>query len=185
MRNKNVLPGIDFFLNKNLYKDKKIGLITNQTGITSKGVPTWKALLHKGYMLTSLFGPEHGFRGEAQDAVSIEDSSFMGIQTYSLYGKRISPTKEMMKDIEILLYDIQDIGSRYYTYLYSLANSMAVCQNSKTKVVVLDRPNPIGHYEIEGNSIGEEYNSFVGAHGLTNVYGMTIGEFSLYIKSIY
>ncbi len=185
MENNKILPGIDFFLNNKIYSDKRIGLITNQTGITSKGIPTWKALLDKGYKLSSLFGPEHGFRGEAQDAVPVEDSTFMGIKTYSLYGKRISPTKEMVGDIDILLYDIQDIGSRYYTYLYTLANSMNVCQNSKTKVIVLDRPNPIGHYKIEGNSIDEEYNSFVGAHGLTNVYGLTIGEFALYIKKYY
>ena len=185
MKKEKVLPGIDYFLKNRLYKSKRIGLITNQTGVTSKGIPTWKALLSKGYTLTALFGPEHGFRGEAQDAVSIEDSSFNGINTYSLYGKRLSPTEEMLKNVEVLLYDIQDIGCRYYTYLYTLAYSMEVCGKAETSLVVLDRPNPITHYQVEGNSISDEYSSFVGGYGLPNIYGLTIGEFAGYLKLYY
>lgn len=185
MSDQTVLPGIDNFLNNKLYKNKNIGLITNQTGITSRGVPTWKALLKEGYRLKTLFGPEHGFRGEAQDAVSVEDSLFMGIKTYSLFGERLSPEINMLEEIDLLLYDIQDVGCRYYTYLYTLANTMEVCEKTDTKMVILDRPNPIGSFEVEGNIISPEYSSFLGGYGLPNIYGLTIGEFAKYLKLYY
>jgi len=185
MKREKTVPGIDSLLKNEMYKGKRIGLITNQTGITQEGVPTWKALLEKGYGITALFGPEHGFRGEAQDAVEIEDTTFLGIKTYSLYGRNLVPTSKMLEEVDILMYDIQDIGSRYYTYLYTLANSLRVCEQREIKFVVLDRPNPVGQFPVEGNSIEDGYKSFVGGYGLTNVYGMTVGEFAAYLKKYF
>lgn len=185
MINVKITVGIDSFLKENTCKKKRIGLITNQTGITSEGVPTWKAIRSEGYDLSVIFGPEHGFRGNAQDAVPVEDDDYNGIRVISLFGSRLSPAPEMLKELDLLLYDIQDIGCRYYTYLYTLALSMKTCEKTKTDLIVLDRPNPISFLPVEGNMIREEYSSFVGGYGLTNIHGMTTGEFALYLKEFY
>ncbi len=200
---KRTLLGIENFINNPQYTDykyKKLGLITNQSAILSSGIHTWEALLQAGYSLKALFGPEHGFRGDAQDAVSVKDTTFKGIPVYSLYGDRYKPELYMLKGLDTLLFDIQDVGSRYYTYLYTLAYSLEAASQTNIEFVVMDRPNPIGLTKpttinhstsksheriIEGLPIDSSFDSFVGGYNLPNRYGLTIGEFAQYVKGEY
>ncbi len=145
------LLGIENFIQNPVYKhykSKNLGLITNQSAILSSGIHTWEALLEAGYSIKALFGPEHGFRGDAQDAVKVKDETYKGIPVYSLYGDRYKPEKNMIKGLDALLFDIQDVGSRYYTYLYTLAYSLEVAAENDIEFVVLDRPNPISLTKI-------------------------------------
>ncbi|MFH2113553.1 MAG: DUF1343 domain-containing protein, partial [Spirochaetota bacterium] len=119
------------------------------------------------------------------DAVQVEDEVFRGIPSYSLYGKRLKPEASMLLGLDAVVYDIQDIGSRYYTYLYTLAYLMEACQEYGIPLVVLDRPNPIGGDKVEGGPIADSAWSFVGGYGLTPRYGMTVGEFAAYLKGEY
>jgi len=177
-----VVPGIELFLKEKRYRDLRLGLITNPTGVTSGGVPSWKSLLEAGYRLTALFGPEHGFRGESQDAVQLKDDTFQGIKTFSLYGEHLKPTEQMLEALDLMVFDIQDVGCRYYTYLYTLGYAMEACQKAGKKFVVLDRPNPIGSHIVEGGPIEKEHDNFVGGYGLAHRYGLTIGEYARYVR---
>lgn len=160
----------------------RIALATNPSAVTGRGVPTWKALMDSGFSLAAFFGPEHGFRGDAQDAVEIADGSFRGIPSYSLYGARLEPEERMLKGIDLVVYDIQDVGCRYYTYLYTLANIARVCERAGLPLLVLDRPDPIGGVEVEGGPIADSAASFVGGYRLPPRYGMTVGEFARYLQ---
>lgn len=160
----------------------RIALATNPSAVTGRGVPTWKALMNSGFSLAAFFGPEHGFRGDAQDAVEIADGSFRGIPSYSLYGARLSPEDRMLEGIDLVIYDIQDVGCRYYTYLYTLANIAKACERLGVPLLVLDRPDPIGGAEVEGGPIADSASSFVGGYRLPPRYGMTVGEFARYLQ---
>lgn len=111
------------------------------------------------------------------------DDSFRGIRVYSLFGLRERPDLEMVRDLDCVLYDMQDVGCRYYTYIYTLANLMDACRTTGTRVVVLDRPNPIRADRTEGSPIDPRYESFLGAYGLSPRYGMTVGELAIYLKT--
>ncbi len=131
------------------------------------------------------FGPEHGFRGAASDAVEVEDEVFRGIPAYSLYGKRLKPEPHMFNGLDAIVFDMQDVGCRYYTYLYTLAYLMEACEKASLPLIVLDRPNPIGGTIVEGSPIPRQEWSFVGGYGLPPRYGMTIGEFARYLQGEY
>ena len=176
--------GIDVFLKANRAGNSRIGLVSNQTGVTENGTPTVRALIDGGYRITALFGPEHGYYGSEQDGVSVDDFRLFGIPVYSLYGKLKEPSEEMLKDVDTLVYDIQDIGCRYYTYVYTLANVIKAAERYGKAVIVLDRPNPLGR-RVEGNAISAEFDSFVGGYGLCSRHGATIGELALYLRNIY
>ncbi len=180
-----VVPGVDSFLQDRRFRGDRIGLITNHSGVTSEGVPTWKALMQAGFRLTALFGPEHGFRGEAQDAVQVGDETFAGVRVHSLYGARQRPTEEMLRDVDLMVFDVQDIGCRFYTYLYTLAYSLEVASRAGKGFCVLDRPNPIGGVAVEGGPIAEEAASFVGGYGLPARTGLTVGEYARYLQDRY
>lgn len=177
--------GVDRLLECTPDKAKQLGLVTNPTGFTSRGVPTWRALLDNGFTLAALFGPEHGFRGAAQDAVEVDDEQFRGVPVYSLYGSRLRPSPRMIGPLDAVVYDIQDVGCRYYTYLYTLAYVMEACADAGREVIVLDRPDPIGADRVEGSAIERSHDSFVGGYGLAPRYGMTVGEFAEYLKGEY
>ncbi|MCX8027972.1 MAG: DUF1343 domain-containing protein [Thermodesulfovibrionales bacterium] len=142
----------------------------------------------KGINITALFGPQHGIRGETQDNM-IEWEGFIdsktGIPIFSLYGKHREPTNQMLDLIDILIVDLQDVGSRYYTFIWTLALVMKRCEEMSKTVVVLDRPNPINGVDIEGNVLNLEFASFVGLKPLPVRHGMTIGEIALYLKDRY
>lgn len=176
-----VLPGIDILLkqNLNLIADRRLGLITNATGVTSELTSTVDALFqNKSAHLIALFGPEHGVRGDIPAGKRVENytDGRTGLIVHSLYGKTRKPTPEMLEGIDILIYDIQDIGSRAYTYIYTMAYAMAAAREHNLKFIVLDRPNPLGGIRVEGNVLDPKFSSFVGLYPIPLIYGMTVGE---------
>jgi uncharacterized protein YbbC (DUF1343 family) len=180
-QNQKVLLGIDVLEKENfsLLNNKRVGLITNHTGVNSKLILTVD-LLNKTpkVKLISVFSPEHGFHGLGRAGESIDDftDAKTGVKFYSLYGKRTKPTKEMLEDIDVLVYDIQDIGCRSYTYISTLGLAMEAAAENKKEFVVLDRPNPLGGIRIEGNIVENGFNSFVSQYKIPYVYGLTCGE---------
>ncbi len=180
-----VLPGIARFFQDERFKKANIGLLTNPSATLPDGTPTWSALLGKGYRLLKIFGPEHGFKGIAQDAVPVSDGSIEKIPVISMFGEKLKPEPMDLVDLDILIYDLQDIGCRYYTYIYSLASLMEAASACHKKIVVLDRPNPISAANIEGGPILKAFNSFVGGFGLPHRYGFTCGEMAVYCKQYF
>ncbi|MEK4069444.1 exo-beta-N-acetylmuramidase NamZ family protein [Peribacillus sp. FSL R5-0717] len=176
-----VSPGIEVLLKeeKNVLSGKKVGLITNPTGIDSK-LTSMVDLLHDDpdINLTALFGPEHGVRGDAQAGASVEYyiDEKTGLPVYSLYGKTKKPTPEMLKDVEVLVFDIQDVGTRYYTYIYTMAYAMEAAKENDIPFIVLDRPNPQGGESVDGPVLEPEFSSFVGLYPIPLKHGMTVGE---------
>ncbi|MDG4850128.1 DUF1343 domain-containing protein [Peribacillus frigoritolerans] len=176
-----VSPGIEVLLKeeKNVLSGKKVGLITNPTGIDSK-LTSIVDLLHDDpdIHLTALFGPEHGVRGDAQAGASVEYyiDEKTGLPVYSLYGKTKKPTPEMLKDVEVLVFDIQDVGTRYYTYIYTMAYAMEAAKENDIPFIVLDRPNPQGGKSVDGPVLEPEFSSFVGLYPIPLKHGMTVGE---------
>ncbi|NUN68379.1 MAG: DUF1343 domain-containing protein [Bacteroidetes bacterium] len=172
-----VLAASDF----NILKGKRVGLVTNPTGITSSYESTVDVLARSPQVtLVALFGPEHGVRGDVTAGAKIENftDSATGLPVYSLYGKTRKPTPEMLKGIDVMVYDIQDIGSRSYTYINTLAYVMEAAAEQGIEVVVLDRPNPLNGARVEGNILDLKFRSFVGQYPIPYVYGMTCGEFA-------
>jgi uncharacterized protein YbbC (DUF1343 family)/CubicO group peptidase (beta-lactamase class C family) len=175
-----VLTGIDV-LKRDGFKQlagRKVGLITNHTGKSREGETTVK-LLHQaqGVELLALFSPEHGFEGKL-DVSKIGDTrdAATGLKVYSLYGETRKPTKEMLAEIDTLVFDIQDIGARFYTYTSTMGEALKACAEHGKRLVVLDRPNPIGGLAVAGPMLDAGKESFVGFHRLPVRHGMTIGE---------
>lgn len=162
--------------------DKEIAIVTNQTGRV-KDHHIVDFLLHEKIHVVKIFAPEHGFRGEASDGAEILNGIDMltGIPIRSIYGKKIKPSKKDLEGIQAILFDIQDVGVRYYTYLSSLANAMEAAAESNIPFIVLDRPNPNAHY-IDGPVLDTAFASIVGLHPVPVVYGMTIGEYARMLK---
>ena len=168
-----------------IFAGKRVGLITNQTGIDAEGTPS-AVLLSRSAQLTALFSPEHGIQGNEREGASIGHSSDprTGLPVYSLYGNTKRPTPEMLKDIDILCFDIQDVGARFYTYISTMAYAMEECARHKKQFVVFDRPNPIGG-AVEGNMLELEYRSFTGYFPIVQRHGMTVGELALLFNTEY
>ena len=162
--------------------DKEIAIVTNQTGMV-KGQHIVDFLLHEKIKVVKIFAPEHGFRGEASNGTEVLNGKDMltGIPIRSIYGKKKKPSKKDLEDIQVILFDIQDVGVRYYTYLSSLAYTMEAAAENNIKFIVLDRPNPNAHY-IDGPVLDTAYASIVGLHPVPIVYGMTIGEYARMLK---
>ena len=176
-----VTPGVEVLLKdeKELLKGKKVGLITNPTGIDSN-LNSIVDQLHNDpeIELTALFGPEHGVRGDAQAGSYVEFyiDEKTGLPVYSLYGATKKPTPEMLENVEILLFDIQDVGTRYYTYIYTMAYAMEAAKENNIPIVVLDRPNPQGGDSVDGPVLEPEAASFIGLYPIPTKHGMTVGE---------
>ena len=181
-----VLPGIDVLTSRNydILKGKRVGLITNHTGRSASGASTIDILYHApGVRLVALFSPEHGLRGESDEKVSSGLDARTGLPIHSLYGATCRPTPEMLKGVEVLVFDIQDIGTRFYTYIGTLSLAMRAARAAGIPFVVLDRPNPINGVNVAG-AIPEtalpERNSGCGAitsiHPIPTRHGMTVGE---------
>ncbi|KPK32038.1 MAG: hypothetical protein AMS24_05090 [Chlamydiae bacterium SM23_39] len=185
----NIKLGVDVFFEKELYKeykDKKIGLITNHTGVDKNLKRTIdKFLEHKNiFSIKAIFSPEHGLFGNCQAGKEIKNSKYKNIIVYSLHGKNKRPSAEMLKDIDLLIYDIQDIGSRSYTYTSTLFFCMEEAAKKNIKVIVLDRPNPLGDI-IDGPMLEKKYRSFLGYINIPYCHGMTIGELSKFFNEEY
>ena len=160
----------------------RVGLIANPTAVTPD---LTHAALHlenlKGAKLVALFGPEHGVFANAQD---LEEVGYLkdpktGLRVFSLYGKTRIPTAKMLAGIDTLVFDIQDVGSRYYTFIYTMLHAMQACAAHGVRLIVLDRPNPIGGLCVQGNVLDPRFLSFVGLHPLAVRHGMTVGELAL------
>ncbi len=136
------------------------------------------------FRLRALFGPEHGVWANAQDLIEVEDSRdpATGLPVRSLYGKTRVPTAEMLAGLDALIFDLQDVGSRYYTFIYTMLHALTACAEHGLRFVVLDRPNPLGGVSVDGNVLREEYRSFVGLHPLAVRHGMTVGEIALLFR---
>lgn len=176
-----VLTGIEVLKESNfeILKGKRVGLITNPTGVDSKLKSTIDLMYESSNLkLVALFGPEHGVRGDysAGDKIDSYIDPKTNLPVYSLYGKTRKPTAEMLKGIDVLVYDIQDIGCRSYTYISTMGLAMEAAAENEIEFVVLDRPNPLGGLKVEGNLIEECYFSFVGQFKIPYVYGLTCGE---------
>lgn len=179
--------GIEVFLERHVasFKGKRIGLVTNMTGVNQKLVPTIDLFYeHPDIRLTALYGPEHGIRGDAKEGETVLSGidPYTGLPVYSLYGETRKPTGDMLSDVDVIVIDLQDIGARYYTFIYTVANVMEVCKEYGKQVVILDRPNPINGHSREGNLVKEGFRSFVGNYSLPNRHGLTIGEIALLYK---
>lgn len=184
----NISLGIDriedyielFFANKN------VGLITNTSGKDSLGISSIDVLYDKTN-LVALFSPEHGIDGLLKAGErygsTIEPSTDLPI--YSLYGKDLKPTNQMLDNLDLMAFDIQDVGARFYTYIYTMLNAMEACAQNNVEFLVFDRPNPLGGTRIEGNIIEEDYTSFVGMYPLPIRHGLTVGELAMYINDTY
>jgi len=158
-----------------LFKGKRLGIIANQTAVNRRGEHIVTLLRRmEGVWVTALFGPEHGFRGAAADGQSIAHDSLDGIPIYSLYGASYKPDSAMLAGVDMLVYDIQDIGARYYTYIWSLSYIMEAAAAYHIPLVILDRPNPIRGDRVEGNV--NDTSSFVGRFPIAVRHGMTTGE---------
>lgn len=175
------LDGISRF--DDLLRGKRVGLMTNPTGIDHQ-LRSSIDILNERYRLSALFGCEHGVRGDAQagDRVDTYTDAQTGVTVYSVYGKSDRMTREMLDTFDVLVFDIQDVGARFYTYLYSLSYAMEECAKAGKTVLVLDRINPIGGIRRGGTILDLRFRSFVGDYELPTQTGLTIGEYARYIR---
>ena len=166
---------------------KNIAVVTNQTGIVKTEKDNYvhlvDTLLKKKINISKVFAPEHGFRGEADAGEVVKDGkdSKTGLPIISLYGKNKKPTPEQLKGVDLVLFDLQDVGVRFYTYISTLHYVMEACAEQHIPIIVLDRPNPNAHY-IDGPVLKPQFKSFIGMHPVPVVYGMTIGEYAQMIN---
>jgi uncharacterized protein YbbC (DUF1343 family) len=182
-----VMSGLENLLrhHRRMLRGQRVGIVTNPTGVTSQLRLTVDAIAEiPNIQLRALFGPEHGVRGDVQDGLKIASSvdEVTGLPVHSLYGEHRKPTKKMLGDIDLLIYDIQDVGCRYYTYLYTLSYVMEAAKEHDVEVMVLDRPNPITGRFVEGPILDPSLSSFVGRYPLPVRHGLTLGEMAQYIN---
>lgn len=180
-----VRPGIEVLLEKerDLVKGKRVGAVVHPASVLSDLRHTADALAEcRDFDLVSLLGPQHGARGEKQDNM-IESDFYQdpdtGLPVHSLYGETRRPTEAIMQDLDILLFDLQDAGTRVYTFIYTMAYCMEACARFGKRMIVLDRPNPINGRQVEGNILDPEYRSFVGLFPIPMRHGMTTAELAL------
>ena len=174
---------LELYINK--LEDKNVGVIANQTSIIN-GTHLIDTLISKGVNVIKIFTPEHGFRGTADEGASINNSIDEKTQLpiISLYGNNKKPNETQLKDIDILIFDLQDVGTRFYTYISTMTYIMEAAAENKIPLIVLDRPNPNGFY-VDGPVLEPENKSFVGLHQVPIVYGLTIGEYALMVNGEY
>lgn len=173
--------GIEVLLHDrlDLVRGKHVGLVTNPTGVDRELVSDVDLLAHApGVHLVALFGPEHGIRGAQQAGASVGSNRdpATGVPVYSLYGKTRQPTPAMLKGVDVLVFDIQAVGARFYTYLYTMADAMKAAAAAHIPIIVLDRPNPVDGTTVQGPVLDPKFASFVGEYPIPLRYGMTIGE---------
>ncbi len=184
-----VQTGLELLLSENLQlvQGERIAVISHPASVDSKlrhVVDLFQD--HPKIRLTALLGPQHGARGETQDNMieweGYQDRS-RGLPVYSLYGKVRQPTEEMLHEVDVLVFDLQDVGSRYYTFVWTMALAMQACAQYGKRFIVLDRPNPIGGLDVEGNLPEPEFRSFVGLYPIAVRHGMTVAELARYLNA--
>ncbi len=185
-----VLTGLDVLQRRSFdpLKGKKVALLCNQASINRELIHIteifYQAAQEGLFDLRAVFGPQHGLWGHTQDNM-IEWEGYIdpywGVPVHSLYGKHRKPTPEMLSGLDVLVIDLQDVGARYYTFIWTMALAMEACQEQKVAVVVLDRPNPIGGQQLEGPLLDMHFRSFVGLYPIPVRHGMTIAEIALFL----
>ena len=182
-----VLPGIDVLLRDSLalVRGKRVGLVTNQTGVDRAGVSDVDRLLRDRVRLVALFSPEHGFRGAADPGATVASSrdSATGLPIYSLYGRTAQPSDSMLQGVDVMLVDLQDAGARYYTYISTAVEVMKAAARRGMPVVILDRPDPLGG-QIGGNVLDTAFTSFVGRLPVPMRHGLTMGEMARFANDL-
>ena len=182
-----VKPGVEVLIERDFagLKGKRVGLVTNPSGVDRYLNSTVDILFNApGVELVALYGPEHGVRGDvyAGDKVADTKDAATGLPVYSLYGSTRKPTPEMLEGIDVMVYDIQDVGARSYTFISTLGLVMEACAAKDIEVMVLDRPNPLGGDKIEGCYVEQPFNSFVSQYKIPYIYGLTVGELAWMIN---
>ena len=182
-----VKPGVEVLAERDFagLKGKRVGLVTNPSGVDRYLNSTVDILYNApGVELVALYGPEHGVRGDmyAGDKVADTRDAATGLPVHSLYGSTRKPTSEMLEGIDVMVYDIQDVGARSYTFISTLGLVMEACAEKGIEVMVLDRPNPLGGNKIEGCYVEQPFNSFVSQYRIPYIYGLTVGELAWMIN---
>jgi uncharacterized protein YbbC (DUF1343 family) len=183
--------GIEMFLEdkQSIIRGARVGAVVHPASVLRNLRHTADALREcRGFRLVSLFGPQHGARGEKQD--NMVESEFYrdpdtGLPVHSLYGETRRPTEAMLQDVDALLFDLQDVGTRVYTFIHTMAYCMEACALFGKRMIVLDRPNPINGQQMEGNLLHPDYRSFVGLYPIPMRHGMTVGELARFLNSEY
>ncbi len=184
MEKRHVISGIDRIGTvDSLLAGKRVGLMTNPTGVSHE-LKSSVDILRERCRLTALFAPEHGIRGDIQAGERVDNTTDpeTGIPVFSAFGKNCHFSEEMLNAFDVLVFDIQDVGARFYTYLYSLSYAMEACARAGKSMIVADRINPLGGVRCQGAILEPELASFVGDYELPTRYGLTIGEYALYVK---
>lgn len=181
--------GIDVLLSEQpFWKEQSIGMITNEAATTNVLIPSRQALLNAGFNIKKLFSPEHGLDIRGADGHPIKDGNdqLTGLPVLSLYGERLAPTAQHLADIDLLVFDVPDIGSRFYTYLWTLTHIIEAAATFNKKLIILDRPNPIsGNFQLcEGPMLDEANSSFIGRWPMPIRHSCTLGELALYFNSV-
>lgn len=176
-----VMPGIDVLESQGfaILQGKRVGLLTHDAAASRTGEPTWSVLDRApGVKLVALFAAEHGIDGRAPASAVIADQVHAptGKPVHSLYGNARRPPRELLKEIDVMVIDLQDIGSRSYTFISAMRETLEACFNAGVEVVVLDRPNPLGGVKVDGPGVDPEWRSYVGAFPIPYVHGLTVGE---------
>lgn len=182
-----VRPGIEVLVSRNFEGlcGRRVGLVTNPSGVDSHLKSTIDILFEAPEVnLVALYGPEHGVRGDVYAGGKVNDSvdPKTGLPVFSLYGSTRQPTQQMLENVDVMVYDIQDVGVRSYTFISTLGLVMASCAEAGIEVMVLDRPNPLGGHKIEGCYVEQPFNSFVSQYKIPYVYGLTVGELAMLIN---
>ena len=167
-----------------MFDNKKVGVVTNHTAVSNKGEHIVDLMFDKGVNISAIYAPEHGFRGNVERGVIIEGSnidSATGAEVFSIYGDNRKPSPEMLKGIDVMVFDIQDVGARFYTYISTLGMIMEAAAEKDIPVYIFDRPNPVGRI-AEGPVMQDDFVSFVGQYPVVLRHGMTIGELALMYK---
>ena len=185
----NIMLGIDVLAadNFSIIDGRRVGLLTHPAGVNRDGVPTIDVLRRAPNVhLVALFGPEHGIYGNEKADVPVDDAidPRTGLPVYSLYGKYRKPTANMLAGLDALLIDVQDIGTRSYTYISCMRLAIEACFENGVEVIVLDRPNPLGGKKADGPPMDEEWRSYVGTFRIPYLHGLTIGELALMAKNL-
>ena len=181
------IPGIDVLLSRSRspLRRLRIGLIVNPSSVTHNVQHAIPALLKKNFKIACILAPEHGLWASKQDQIkeghTVDPAT--GLKIYSLYQFNKKPTATMLRDIDAVVYDVQDIGTRYYTFIWTMALAMEACSRAGKKCIILDRPNPLGGEIMEGPVLDPAYRSFVGLYPLPVRHGMTVGEIALWLAA--
>lgn len=186
MSDRRVRVGLEVFIDEgfvNDLKSKRVGIVTNHTGVHPDYGHIVDLFYREGLNLVALFAPEHGFRGDLPAGVGFADHEYAGLRIYSLYGKRRKPPDDVMRKLDVIVFDIQDVGARFYTYVSTLFYVIESASHNNVEVFVLDRPNPLNGLIIEGPLLKKNLRSFVGVWEIPLRYGMTIGELAKLFNS--